>query len=399
MRQTWRWFGPDDPITPRHMAQAGVEGVVTALYHLPPGTVWSGEDIARRQQATAADAGLKWEVVESLPVSEAIKTKAPERDDHVAAYKQSLRNLAGAGLEVICYNFMPVLDWTRTELRSPMPHGGTAMRFDLAEFAAFDLYLLARPGAEDDYTEELRETARGVFDAMDDTARTALTRNITAGLPGTIESWSLEQVRAQLATYDGIDAATLRQNLVDFLADVVPLAEELGLRLCCHPDDPPFPLLGLPRIMSTLAEYRQVIEAVDSPANGATFCTGSLGVREDFDGPEFVRTLGPRIHFVHLRNTTRDGPSAQGRFSFYEAEHLAGDTDMVATIAALLDEEARRRSEGRVDADIPMRPDHGQDILDDLGRDGFPGYPLIGRTRGLAELRGVMAGLAGTAKS
>jgi len=289
---------------------------------------------------------------------------------------------------------MPVLDWTRTALRHPVKGGGTAMRFDLIDFAAFDLHLLHRDGAEADYPDDILAEA-GMRAATFSAAQArALSANITAGLPGSTESWTLEDVRDRLADYDGITADDLRANLVDFLKAVVPVAEELGLRLCCHPDDPPFPLLGLPRVMSTLQDYRRVLDAVPSPANGATLCTGSLGVRQDFDPVAFIQALGDRIHFVHLRNTARDPGETGLRVSFEESAHLAGDTDMVATIRALMAEEARRRQAGRTDAEIPMRPDHGHDLLDDLTRLGQPGYPLIGRMRGLAELRGVMAALA-----
>lgn len=399
MKQTWRWFGPHDTVSVDEMLQSGVQGVVSALHHLPPGTVWSVAEIRKRQgligsRADGTPSGLGWDVVESLVVSETVKTKGPGYADHIAAWKASLENLAACGIQTVCYNFMPVLDWTRTRLRAPMPHGGTAMLFDLIDFAAFDIHLLARPGAAEDHGPEIAAAAAARFAAMDDAARKALTDNIVAGLPGANDSWTLDQIRALLATYAPISADRLAQNLIDFLAEVVPTAERLGLRLCCHPDDPPFPLLGLPRVMSTLADYRRTLAAVDSPANGVTFCTGSLGVAPGFDPVAFVQALGPRIHFVHLRNTTRIAPATDRRTSFYEAAHLEGDTDMVATIRVLLAEEARRRAEGRADWQIPMRPDHGQDILDDLKRRSQPGYPLVGRMRGLAELRGVMAALA-----
>ena len=399
MRQTWRWFGPADTVTPDDMLQAGVEGAVSALHHLPPGTPWPAEDIAERQRAIATRtdgtaSGLAWEVVESLPVSEEIKRQGPDAAAHLDAYRASLRALAHAGIETVCYNFMPVLDWTRTDLRRPMSHGGNAMAFDLTDFAVFDFCLLDRPAASEDYSEPLREAARARHAAMDDGARRALVDNVVAGLPGANDAWTLEEVRGHLAAYDGIGADRLRANLVDFLAEVAPTAEALGLRLCCHPDDPPFPLLGLPRVMSSTDDYEAVLEAVDVPANGATLCTGSLGVDPAFDPAAFVERLGPRIHFVHLRNTRRDGAPDGPRTGFHESLHLEGDTDMVATIRALLTEESRRRDEGRADHAIPMRPDHGQQILSDLTRPSAPGYPLIGRMRGLAELRGVMAALA-----
>jgi mannonate dehydratase len=391
MRETWRWFGPPDPITLAEVRQTGAKGIVSALHHVPSGTAWTAEEVAERKAMIEA-AGLTWDVIESIPMSEPIKTRTGPWRAHIGAWIDSLRAVADAGgPRVICYNFMPVLDWTRTALREPLPDGGTAMRFDLVEFAAFDIHLLKRAGAEEDYPPDVvAEAARRAAD-MDDSRAQALAANITAGLPGSTESWTLEDVRACLATYDGIDAETLRAHLVAFQREVVPVAEDLGLKLCCHPDDPPFPLLGLPRVMSTLDDYRAVLDALPSEANGATFCTGSLGVRADFDPAAFVSALGPRIHFVHLRNTARDTGASGLRVSFQESAHLEGDTDMVATIRALMAEEARRRAEGREDSEIPMRPDHGHDLLDDIARKGQPGYPLIGRMRGLAELRGVMA--------
>ena len=399
MKQTWRWFGPHDAVTTDDMLQSGVEGVVTALHHIPPGAVWSVSEIETRQKAIATrvdgtPSGLTWDVVESLPVSEAIKTQSADMAAHLDAYRISLHNIAACGIEVICYNFMPVLDWTRTDLRRPMPHGGNAMSFDLIDFAAFDLGILGRDGAAEDYSETLVHAAHDRLSGMDDAARRALTDNIVAGLPGANDAWTLEEVRRHLATYADIDAGRLRANLIDFLAEVAPLAQELGLRLCCHPDDPPFPLLGLPRVMSTQSDYAQVTQAVDLAANGVTFCTGSLGVDPDFDPVAFIEALGPRIHFAHLRNTIRDGISDERRCSFHEALHLEGDTDMVATLRSLLAEESRRRDAGRNDHSIPMRPDHGQQILSDLTRDSAPGYPLIGRMRGLAELRGIIAALS-----
>jgi mannonate dehydratase len=393
MRQTWRWFGPVDKVTVADARQAGVEGIVTALHHVATGAVWSPDEIAKRQaevrrMPSGEPSGLEWEVVESLPVSEAIKTRTAPWREHIDAWRKSLEHLAAAGLRVICYNFMPVLDWTRTDLAWRVAHGGTTMRFDLVDFAAFDIHLLGRKGAAADFPGEVVAAAAERHAAMDEARKARLARNVTAGLPGSTESWSLDGLRAQLATYAGIDADRLRRHFVDFLAEVAPTAERLGMRLCCHPDDPPFPLLGLPRIMSTEADYRAVLDAVDSPANGATFCSGSLGARPDNDLPAMAERLGPKIHFVHLRNVKRETPGRP--CSFHEDEHLAGDTDMVALVRALLREEARRRAEGREDAVMPMRPDHGQDILDDLTRGAQPGYPAIGRLKGLAELRGVM---------
>ncbi len=396
MKQTWRWFGPKDLVSIDDTLQAGVQGIVSALHHVPTGAVWTPEDIAQRQReiATMKDgspSGIAWDVVESLPVSEDIKKQRGDWRPHIESYKTSLRNLAEAGIEVICYNFMPVLDWTRTDLAWRRPNGATCMRFDLTDFAAFDLFILQRPGAEDDFDDALRSAARDRFDGMSDARRTELAKNVVFGLPGAAESFSLDDVRQHIAEYDKIDEDRLRAHLIDFLSEVTPVAEELGLRLCCHPDDPPVPLLGLPRIMSTEAHYAAVMNAVDSPANGITLCSGSLGARPDNDLPGIMDRWGARVHFLHLRNVKRETGDIRG--SFFEDEHLTGDTDMVALVAAALREENRRKAEGRADWSIPFRPDHGQDILDDLGRKAQPGYPSIGRLKGLAELRGVIAGL------
>jgi len=396
MRQTWRWFGPQDLVSIDDMLQAGVQGVVSALHHVPTGAVWEPAEIARRKEeigrrADGSPSGLAWEVVESLPVSEDIKKQRGAWRAHLAGYRQSLRNLAAAGIEVVCYNFMPVLDWTRTDLAWRVAHGGTCMRFDLADFAAFDLHILRRPGAAVDYPADLRDEAATRFAAMDDARKRQLARNIAFGLPGAAESLTLEDLRAHLDEYGAITADDLRAHLVTFLEEVVPVAEEVGIRMCCHPDDPPFPLLGLPRIVSTEADYAAIMAAVDSSANGITLCSGSLGARPDNDLPGMMRRLGDRVHFLHLRNVKREGAGIRG--SFHEAEHLGGDTDMVALIAAAIAEERRRKAAGRADHVIPMRPDHGQDILDDLKRRAQPGYPAIGRLKGLAELRGVMTAL------
>ena len=396
MRQTWRWFGPKDRVSTDDVAQAGAEGIVTALHHIPPGTVWSPEEIAKRQEEVArfsdgTPSGLTWDVVESLSVSEDIKKQQGDWRAHLEAYRTSLHNLADAGIEVICYNFMPVLDWTRTDLAWRRPTGAICMRFDHVDFAAFDLHILARDGAEKDYDDALRDAATRRFADMSADRRNELAKNVVFGLPGAAENFTLEDVRRHISEYASIDEDRLRQNLIGFLEAVIPVAEERGLRLCCHPDDPPVPLLGLPRIMSTEAHYAAIMQAVDSPANGITLCSGSLGARSDNDLPGMMRRFGDRVHFLHLRNVKRESDALFG--SFFEDEHLAGDTNMPALIAAVLDEEARRRAAGRADWSIPFRPDHGQDILDDHGRNAQPGYPAIGRLRGLAELRGVIAGL------
>jgi mannonate dehydratase len=396
MRQVWRWFGPRDLVSVDDMLQAGVEGVVSALHHVPTGAVWEPAEIARRQEeigrrSDGSASGLAWEIVESLPVSENIKKQTGDWRAHLENYRTSLRNLAAAGIEVVCYNFMPVLDWTRTDLAYRVAHGGTCMRFDLADFAAFDLHILGREGADRDYSEDLREEAGRRHAGMDEARRAQLARNVAFGLPGAAEHLTLEDLRAHLDEYGAVSAETLRAHFIAFLEAVIPTAEEVGIRMCCHPDDPPFPLLGLPRIVSTEADYIAMLNAVDSPANGITLCSGSLGARPDNDLPGMMRRLGPRVHFLHLRNVKREGPGLVG--SFHEAEHLGGDTDMVALIAAVVAEERRRREAGRADASLPFRPDHGQDILDDLKRKGQPGYPAIGRLKGLAELRGIMTAL------
>ncbi|MDB5588823.1 MAG: uxuA [Devosia sp.] len=396
MRQTWRWFGPADITSIDDITQVGAVGVVSALHHVPNGVVWSAEEIAKRHReiGTRKDgtaSGLTWDVVESLPVTEDMKKQKGDWRAHIENYKTSMRNLRDSGVEVICYNFMPVLDWTRTDLRWSLPNGGSCMRFDINDFAAFDIHILERAGAGADYTNAIADEAGRRFGALDEAGKKALARNVTMGLPGSTESMSLDDVRQHLSEYDRISAERLRANFVDFLEAVVPTAEDLGVRLCCHPDDPPFALLGLPRVMSTEADYKTMLDAVDSPANGMTLCSGSLGARPDNDLPGMMERLGDRVHFLHLRNVKRDNADMVG--SFYEAEHLGGDTDMVALVAAIVREEKKRKAAGRSDHTIPMRPDHGQDILDDLGRRSQPGYPTIGRMKGLAELRGVMAAL------
>jgi mannonate dehydratase len=396
MQQTWRWFGPADLATIDDIVQAGAQGVVTALHHVPNGVVWSGEEIAKRQalvrhRKDGSPSGIEWDVIESLPVSEDIKKQKNDWRGHIANYKTSLENVAAAGIEVICYNFMPVLDWTRTALRWQLPNGGSCMRFDINDFAAFDIHILERPGAAEDFSPGVVGEAARRFAGMDDETKKQLARNVTMGLPGSTESMTLEDVRAHLAEYGQISPDQLRRHFVDFLSEVVPVAEDLGLRLCCHPDDPPFPLLGLPRVMSTAADYQAILTAVPSLANGMTLCSGSLGARPDNDLPAIMNQFADKVHFIHLRNVKRDTADLAG--SFFEAEHLGGDTDMVALIAAILSEERRRKAAGRTDWSIPMRPDHGQDILDDLNRRSQPGYPTIGRLKGLAELRGIMTAL------
>ena len=397
MKQTWRWYGPDDPVTLEHARQAGVEGIVTALHHVPPGDVWTPAEIEKRQQQVArlpdgSASGMTWDVVESVFISDDIKARIGDWRAQLDNYKQTLRHLAEAGIGVVAYHTMPVLDWTRTDLRWKHRNSGFALRFDLVDMAAFDVHILNRKGAVEGYPPGIAEQADARFGAMTDGEKTTLTRNIIAGLPGAGENWGLSEFAERLAIWHGIDAAQLRQNHIDFLSEIAPLAQQIGLRLACHPDDPPFAILGLPRIMSTGADFQAMFDAVDLPANGMTFCTGSLGARGDNDLPELARTLGPRIHFAHLRNVRREADTTP--CSFYEDNHLEGSSDMVAIIRALLAEETRRKRQGDAST-IPMRPDHGHELLSDIGAGGNPGYTGIGRLRGLAELRGVMAALEG----
>ena len=392
MRQTWRWFGPKDRVSIDDMMQAGVEGVVSALHHVPTGAVWTPGEIKARKDLIATRPGgrpssLTWDVVESLPVSEDIKKQKGDWKTHVANWKTSMQHLSGAGIKVICYNFMPVLDWTRTDLAWERPNGARCMRFDLVDFAAFDIHILDRPGAAEGFPDAVVDEAAERFARMDNARKQRLAGNVVFGLPGAAEKFTLEDVKAHLAEYDGISEAQLQSNMIDFLSEVAPMAQDLGMRLCCHPDDPPFPLLGLPRIMSTQSQYRTILDAVDLPSNGVTLCTGSLGARPDNDPVDMFKALADRVHFLHLRNVFIEGTEVMN--SLYEDEHLSGHTDMVAMVAAVVAEEKRRKAAGRADWSIPFRPDHGQDILDDIGRDAQPGYPAIGRLKGLAELRGL----------
>jgi mannonate dehydratase len=400
MRQTWRWFGPADKVSLWDIRQAGAEGIVTALYHIPPGQVWTRADIRKRineveSHDDGTPSGLTLDVIESIPVSEAIKTAGPEREAHIAAWIESLANCAAEGIKVICYNFMPILDWTRTDLKHRRPNGARALRYDLSDFAAFDIHVLGREGAGQDYAPGVVAEAANRAATWDNAARDKLAGNILAGLPGSMERWTLDSFRARLATYDRISTRDLRANMEWFLRRVVPVAESLNVRICCHPDDPPWALFGLPRIMSTEADYRWLVDVVPSPANGITFCTGSLGARGDNDLIGMVERLGSHIHFLHLRNVRREDDAVP--CSFFEDDHLGGSTDMVAVIRAVVAEQNRRRAEGRDDWQIPMRPDHGQEILTDAERVGAPGYPAVGRLKGLAELRGAMLALQAVA--
>lgn len=384
MLQSWRWFGPEDPISLNHVKQAGAHGIVTALHHIYDGRAWTPDDIATRKSLIEA-AGLTWSVCESIPVHSSIKLRTGPYRDYIENWKQSLANLGRAGVPVVCYNFMPVVDWTRTNLLYRLPTTGYALRFDMAEFVAYDAFVLKRKDAEASYSEAELAAGRARLGQLSESDIATLETNIIAGLPGGEDSYTRETIRQRIAAFDGMTPEVMQAHLVEFLAEMVPVAQEVGVRLGIHPDDPPFSLFGLPRVVSTRADIAHILGAVENPANGLTLCAGSFGSRTDNDVVAMAKEFGPRIAFVHLRNVSKEPDR-----SFIESEHLEGDVDMVELIMALTQEERRRAAEGRTDAVIPMRPDHGHLLADDIGKRTNPGYSLIGRLKGLAELRGIM---------
>jgi mannonate dehydratase len=390
LEQTFRWYGPSDPVTLAAIRQCGATGIVTALHHIPTGEVWSTDEIKKRKNIIES-AGLSWSVVESVNIHESIKTASAEREKYAQNYIATLKNLSQSGVKTVCYNFMPVLDWTRSDIDFRLPNGASALRFDARAVAAFDLYILEREGAYSGFSEEQQQKAKAYLDGLTADEKRLLTNNVMAGLPGTKDVLTIDEFKDHLEKYKGVDAAKLKVNLAWFLQAIIPDAEKAGIKMCIHPDDPPFPILGLPRVVSTENDLQDVVNASPSPSNGLTFCTGSLGARADNDLPAMINRLGEHIHFLHLRNVRRE---ADG--SFYEDNHLSGSTDMYAVMKNVILEQKKRVDSGRNDIAIPMRPDHGHKLLDDFNYDTYPGYSAVGRLKGLAELRGLEMGIKNT---
>lgn len=388
MQETWRWFGPKDPISLEKIRQAGATGIVTSLHHIPTGQAWTEEEVRKRKEEIER-AGLQWAVVESIPLHNDIKLRTGNYVEQIENYKQSIRSVGAAGVHTVCYNFMPVVDWTRTNLSYRLANNAQALRFEMTDFAAYDVHILQRPGALQSYSSEVIVRAEERFAAMSDEEKSLLEKNIIAGLPGGEGSYDREGVRAAIDAFIQLGEEHFRENLLLFLEGVIPVAEEAGVNMCIHPDDPPFSLFGLPRVVSTADDARILFSRVPSPNNGLTLCAGSFGARGDNDLVAIAREFGAQVHFVHLRNVKREPDG-----SFYESDHLDGDNDMVGLMSALLDEESRRKREGRGDWQIPMRPDHGHLLAEEIGQPGVnPGYSYLGRLKGLAELRGVLVAL------